>query len=130
MSVAYIDGGAVLGGYVAILAGVGLRDLARRGYFDTVPPQARADLLAAIDDLERAGRAWQNRALHDGNPETARPETGPSSPLSAEQAAALLDLTPRRVRQLADQLGGRRIRGRWEFDRDNVTAEAARRREA
>lgn len=126
---AYIEGGAVLGGYVAVLAGVALRDAARRGYFDAVPPRARAELLDVIADIERAGRAWKVR-VQTGNPETVPAEIGPSSALNSEQAAQLLELTPRRVRQLAETLGGRRARGRWVFDRDAVTTEAARRKGA
>lgn len=126
---AYVQDAAVLSGQIAQLAGVALRDLARKGYFDRVAPHARAELLAAIGDLERAGRARKRPDLPNGSSETPIAEIGRSSPLSADQVAALLGLTARRVRQLAAELGGRLERGRWVFERDAVAAEAARRRE-
>ncbi|MGS2805957.1 hypothetical protein [Nocardia sp. MW-W600-9] len=41
--------------------------------------------------------------------------------LTAEQASAALDVTPRQARRLGHRIGGRRIGGRWLFDRDAVT---------
>lgn len=117
--------GVLVDGYPAALLGVALRDLARRGYFDRVPADARAELLATIADLEKAGRAWSQRAA--GSSETARPEVVSPSVLSVDQAAALLGVSARRARQLAPSLGGRKTAGRWVFDRDAVAAERQRR---
>lgn len=125
-----IESAALLTGYPAVLAGVGLRDLARRGYFDGVAPTARAELLAAIADIERAGRRWQVSREAAGNMETPQPEISPDSAISAERAAILLGVTSRRVRQLAPILGGSKTRGRWMFDRSAVLAEHQRRKAA
>lgn len=129
--VTYVEQGVIVGGYSALLASTGLRDLARKGYFDRVRADRRAELLACIDELERAGRAWQQNAAAEAerNNETRPRETITHSPLSARQAADLLRLTPRRVQQLAESIGGAKHKGRWMFDRAAVLAEAQRRRE-
>jgi hypothetical protein len=127
----YIEGGALITGYPAVLAAIGLRDLARRGYFDRVEPGARTELLTLITDIERAGQAWRASVeTHAGNPETARPEIVAESVMTAEQASTLLGLTARRVRQLAPVIGGHKHHGRWTFDRSAVLAEKQRRTEA
>lgn len=126
----YIEGGAIITGYPAVLVAVGLRDLARRGFYDRVEPGARADLLALIADIERAGQAWRaSIETQPGNPETARPEIVAESVMTAEQASTLLGLTARRVRQLAPVIGGHKHRGRWTFDQAAVLAEKERRTE-
>ncbi len=126
----FVDAAAVVSGFPAVLVGVGLRDLARKGFYDGVEPTARAELLALISAIERAGRTWQARAdAAAGNPETSRPEIGADSAMTAEQAAGVLNLSARRVRQLAPVLGGSRAGGRWVFDRTAVLAEWERRRE-
>lgn len=51
-------------------------------------------------------------------------------PVTTEEAAMILEMTPRNVRYLAPQLGGQRIRGRWVFDRATVVATADERRAA
>lgn len=124
----FIKEGAVVSGYSALLVGVALRKLARDGSFDRVEPGARAELLALISEVERAGQAWRTGALpRDGSVEAPVPEIGPSS-ISAEHAATLLRVSPRRVRQLAPVLGGVKAGGQWAFQRDAVLAEAKRRR--
>ena len=47
------------------------------------------------------------------------------NPITAEEAAHMLQLSTRQVRKLAADLEGRRIAGRWTFDRDVVAAIAA-----
>lgn len=121
----YITHATVVSGYPALLAGVALRDLARRGYFDRVPPSVRAELLQVIGDLEKAGRAWQRQAA--GTTETTASEIPASSAVSAGEAAALLGVTARRARQLAPVLGGSKRRGAWTLDRSAVLAERQRR---
>lgn len=121
--------GALVRGYVAVLAGVGLRDLARKGFYDRTEPGARAELLAVIAEIERAGSAWQaGIEAANGNSETSPAEIAPRSAVSAEQAASLLGVSPRRVRQLAPLIGGVKNGGRWRFERGAVLAERERRR--
>lgn len=45
------------------------------------------------------------------------------------EAARLLGVTPRQVRNLRDQLEGRKVAGRWVFDREVLLIEADRRRQ-
>ena len=47
------------------------------------------------------------------------------NPITAEEAAHMLQLSTRQVRKLAADLEARRIAGRWTFDRDVVAAIAA-----
>jgi hypothetical protein len=47
--------------------------------------------------------------------------------ITSEEAAAMLQRSPRQVRRLAADLEGRQIAGRWLFDRDLVAAAAAER---
>jgi excisionase family DNA binding protein len=86
-----------------------------------MPPETRADALAAYDGLRAAAIYWNEQ---QGEPigQAAVPErvhTGPSVPvpedLSAAEAAEVLGCSERRVRQLlaADRIQGRRVAGRW-----------------
>lgn len=50
-----------------------------------------------------------------------RPDQPSLELIGADEAAQILDRTPRRVRQLATDLDGRRIGGHWLFDRHTVT---------
>lgn len=64
---------------------------------------------------------WQNRGVSGGSV---------IEPMSTEEVAMILEMTPRHVRRLAQQLGGYRLRGRWIFDRAAVAAAAEDRRAA
>ena len=48
--------------------------------------------------------------------------------LSVEETAVLLGCQPRNVRKYAPQFGGRKARGRWTFDPEDIAMEAARRK--
>jgi hypothetical protein len=48
--------------------------------------------------------------------------------ISARQAADIIGCSSRYVRDIADELGGMKVDGRWVFDEDNVLAYAERRR--
>lgn len=125
----YVEGGAVVSGYVALLVGVALRKMARDGNFDRVEPGARGELLKVISEVERAGRAWRAGALPSyGSADAPRAEIERSSVMSAEEAALEMGVSGRRVRQLAHLLGGLKTGGRWQFDRAAVLAEGQRRR--
>ncbi|MEE1834912.1 hypothetical protein [Streptomyces sp. SP17KL33] len=82
-------------------------------------PQARRLFSAFIDAVEEKR-----------NPETL-PGTSPgdsNSKLGSAEAARILGVSPRRVCQLGERIGGRQLpNGRWEFDAAKVYAEAARR---
>lgn len=124
----FVSDAAVVGGYPALLAAVVLRRYARRGGFDRLHPDDRAELLATIAAIERAGNAWWERAR--GSTEAPRAEIGPFSgeQMIAEEAAVVLGVTTRRVRQLAPVLGGSKAAGgRWVFESAAVLAEVARR---
>ncbi len=51
----------------------------------------------------------------------------PSVPVDVARAAQVLGLTTRQVRNLAEQLGGRKIAGCWQFELAALEEEAARR---
>jgi hypothetical protein len=122
-------GAALVSGYPAALLGVVARDYARRGGFDQVPANERAELLQVISALEQAAAAW--RASASGNPEPPAAEVVPASlRVGTGEAAELLGICERQARSLAPGLGGRRIGGRWVLDRDAVLAERQRRIEA
>lgn len=55
---------------------------------------------------------------------------GAASPqwLTPAEASDLLDLSERHVTRRGTEIGGRKVRGRWMFNRDDVEAEAERRK--
>lgn len=91
---------------------------------DGLPGDRRQEILDAFADLEAAAEDW--RASANGNAETPDAETVASSPtdelLTTRQAAEMLDLTPRRVRQLAAAGLGVKSDGRWRIRRSDVDA--------
>lgn len=85
--------------------------------------------------IGRAAREYERLPVAvDGTAETPPVEVGPPSEreigMFTNEAAALLALSERRVRQLAAGGMGRKAGGRWLLDRGAVAAEAARRRSA
>ncbi|MET8080957.1 hypothetical protein [Streptomyces sp. NPDC005303] len=85
-------------------------------------PVISARLRAVINVIAESGNAATNPGTI---PEDSNPKLG-----SAE-AARVLGVKPRRVRQLGEQIGGRQLsNGRWEFDAAKVYAEATRRKAA
>lgn len=117
---------ALVSGYSALLLAVLARDQARKGYFDKVPAAHRAELLAVIDDMEAAGKAWRDRQAGTAAPKPAAPQ-GPSE-IGTSVVASILGVGERRARVLMPELGGRKTRTGWVTDRDQVLAEAERRR--
>ena len=120
---------AVLAGYPAAVLGRYLARAAAEGAFDRLADRDR--VLRAISDLERAGAAWRDQPTSavDGTAATVAAATGaPSEPMDIDQAAAVLHLQPRRVRQIAPALGTK-VAGRWVLDAALVAAEARRRAE-
>ncbi len=102
--------------------GLVLRHAAREGTFDGMTPGARGAVLAAIADLEAAGRA---SVFADARTQTPEPPPLAES-LSVAEVAALIGLTEARVRQLGPLLGVK-VAGQWRLDSDAVAAEIERR---
>lgn len=124
----------VVYGYEAVLLAELTREAVSAGWLDEHPANHRDNLLQLSADLRRAGEAWREaggRATSvAGNSETeTHPVEAQSDDMDIDEAATVLDLTPRRVRQLAPELG-RKAGGRWLLDRGLVADELARRQEA
>jgi len=85
----------------------------RRGEF--VPTGLRS-AIARIDDSLKCGISPGG---NDRNAVTAQ-----SEPIDVNQAAVMIGCTPRRVRQIAPQLGGRRVGDRWIFQREAIVEHA------
>lgn len=93
-------------------------------------PPARVTGLIAT--LEAEINAYRQAASTSGNAELPREPTMPTSvqptePADTKEAARMLGVTDRQVRNLGDRLDGRKVGRTWVFDRDLVAAEAARR---
>lgn len=84
-------------------------------------PYHRQDIEDAFRDLAAAAEHWRTSA--NGNAETPEPEiVAPSDAdelLTTTEAAEVLDLSPRRVRQLGPIIG-RKVNGRWQFNRSDL----------
>lgn len=93
-------------------------------------PPAR--ILGLIGALESELAEHQKAASTSGNEELPRDlnvprSVQPTEPADAKEAARMLGVTDRQVRNLGYRLDGRKVGGSWVFDRDLVAAEAARR---
>lgn len=137
MTSAYVEHVALVSGFEAYVLGRILREEVRTGRLVRMrlseDHQERVE--RSVHRLERAGEAWQREAEAEAISDD-RKSQGPRSEMargskhadakdglvSAAEAAALLGCTDRRVRQLADELGGRRLSGRWQFPRAAVLA--------
>lgn len=113
----------------AFLVGLGLRALRCR---DGVAPRSRwIELHRSLHDIAAETSA---DCRYSGN--TAMPELDEKTSLVAEtsistrEAATILRLKERQVRNLADQLGAQRVGRALLFDRGLVMAEALRRQTA
>ncbi|AXV09473.1 hypothetical protein DVS28_a4815 [Euzebya pacifica] len=98
-----------------------LAELART-YDGTDVGAALDEVVAAVDRARDAYVA--NRGISDdGSTEAVPSEVVPASPhdeLDAADVAGMLNVTQRRVGQIAEELGGRKVAGRWRFDRAAV----------
>lgn len=89
----------------------------------------RRRLAGARTQLWLAGLADKlTTATADGNPKSVATQHS-KQPIDTAQAALILGVTPRRIRQLAADLDGQHIAGRWVFNRDTVTDYANHRNE-
>lgn len=114
-------------GDVAYLVRVGMRGLAARDGVAALP-RWRALLL----ELERASSDTTSaiasaRRSEDFRTDDDQPEWDPEVLISTKEAAAMLNLTPRQVTNLAGRLGARRTGRAYVFDRGIVEAEARHR---
>ena len=98
----------------------------------SLPVEARREALAAIDRLHAGARFYQARRDSAGGSSTTE-TTGNqescavgdrlgSGPLSTGDAAELLGITPRRVRQLAaaNRIAGTLVGQHWSFTREAI----------
>lgn len=93
-----------------------------------LPMLARADSVPVPTRWRAIVELLNQAALELPVAEIRREARSPS--LTVWEVAELLGVGERQVRNLAQQLGGRKIRREWLFDRDVVEAEAARRKES
>lgn len=118
----YIEGALICGWAAYAFA----RILARhwREEVEDLPPHLRAPLEDALEALDHAARRWE--ATRRGNAEALPAEAAPSSEheLSTREAADVLKVSERRIRQLADAgaLVGRKEGPQWRLRKDAVLA--------
>jgi len=79
--------------------------------------------VARVVELHRAASSYRSAAVVDAGAATG----AESLPMTTTQVADVLEVTPRRVRQLAVDGLGSKCRGRWQFARAAVEAKAAAR---
>jgi hypothetical protein len=127
---------ALIGGRTAWHLGRVLAQPRLRGQLEAMvarlamPPEDRLDVLRACEALLKAGAEWRAISV-SGSATRARPDEGRHSEcvpsgasISAQEAAAILGLSDRRVRQLAPALGGwEDSGGRWRFSSERIGAE-------
>ncbi|WP_141561917.1 helix-turn-helix domain-containing protein [Micromonospora sp. WMMA1996] len=90
------------------------------------PPPRIVTLIAALE------AEMQQPSSPGGSAEVPREPGVPGSVLTTEpadtkEAARMLGVTPRQIRNISHRLDGRKVAGSWVFDRDLVAAEAIRR---
>lgn len=126
----YIEHAAIVQGWSAYA----FARLLRRYWRDEVedlPPHLRRPLEESLEALRAAGAAWE-RSLR-GSAEAPAAEAAVSSDheLSTRQAAEVLQVSDRRIRQLLESgaLTGRRCGQRWWVDHGSLTAYKACRKE-
>ncbi len=98
-----------------------------------LPAPARVTRLISLLECELAEHG-RSDASANGSPEV--PDGGPlpvsvlsTDPAGVEEAALVLGVSPRQVRNLAERLEGRKVGRTWTFDRGALEDEATRRQE-
>jgi hypothetical protein len=130
----FLDGGHALihGAPAALIARRLAADLAA-GWLEGVREPRAGQVRAHVEAIRLAGEAWRLRidpASASGSTEAPAAEAvAPSQhdDIGVPEAAAMLDVSERRVRMLAVELGGRKVGGSWLLARDAVLAEVERR---
>lgn len=129
----YVRGALVQGVSAHVLDRILAQPNVSRFLRDALPPWMQPELEETRRAIGRAAREFEALPVAvGGSGETEVPEV--EAPLGHEittgEAATLLGLSPRRVRQLAGGGMGRLRGGRWVLDRSAVLAYAERRRSA
>lgn len=121
---------AIVNGYAARALATWLRAAWGRGDFASLPADGREQVYATVKAIEYAGEAWARRRVAAvGNSATLVAAIGAQSSddMSIAEAATVLEVKPRRMRQLAAEGLGHKVGASWVCDRDAVLAEAERR---
>ena len=137
-SVPFLDPpAAIVHGRAAVGVAWLLQRAVARGDLASLPQAVREETVAAAHAIDLASRAWARRqppaavsaAVSGSSAAPLRPDASHSlhDVLTVAQAAELLGVRPRRARDLAASGLGRRVGGRWVFERAAVEAEAVRR---
>lgn len=116
-------GGAVLvqGQALAWLAVLAVRGQAAAGRDGSPPPPHVRQWLDTLAEVARSGQ--MSAAGHaDVRGRGDRSELIPVDEVDSHEAAELLGVTARHATRLGPSIGGRRVRGRWIFDRSIVIA--------
>ncbi|MBM0235463.1 hypothetical protein JNW91_29005 [Micromonospora sp. STR1_7] len=92
-----------------------------------LPPPPRIVTLIAALEAELAESTSANGSAELTRELTVPASVQPTEPADTKEAARMLGITVRQVRNLGPRLDGRKVAGAWIFDRDQVAAEAARR---
>ena len=135
----YIEAAAIVSGPSALIL-AGFLDRYRREWREYAAPISKSQGLAVADTVEaiiKAAAVYREsvsaRASSlGGSDERKLPEVSPDSVdmkwVSTSDAASLLGLSARRIRQLLllEQLTGRRVNGRWQVSRLSVLERASR----
>ena len=133
----YVEAAAIISGASALLL-AGFLDRYRREWREYAAPLSKGQGLAVADTIEsirRAADAYREtvgkRASVGGSGERKPAEAPQDSAVmewvSTSDAASLLGLSARRIRQLVvlGELTGRRVNGRWQVDRLSVLERAS-----
>lgn len=97
-----------------------------------LPAPGRVLTLIRALDAELADRTPQptsGTGSPDATATSGVPACHPTDPVDAQEAARMLAVTPRQIRNLGHRLGGRKVGHAWTFDRASISAEAAIRRQ-
>lgn len=121
-------GAHVAGGPAYVLATI-LEGANVPGRIFGLPPELRAETLRTLDDIRGAASVWDQGRREGQAPEVdthndESPSHPPESFLTTAQAADVLGVSERRVRQLADAgtLAGRKLGRQWQLDPESVQA--------
>lgn len=121
----YLQGAAYVEGVSAHVLAELLATPAARRYLRARPPALQGAIEEAVTAIRQAARTYEAMlapASVSGSAETPLAEIVQpfEREIGTREAAALLGVTERRVRQLAAGGMGRRVGGRWLLDRTEV----------
>ncbi len=122
---------AIVHGRAAVGVAWLLQRAVNRGDLAGLPGGVHGDTVAAIQAVDLAARAWGRRTAavtgRTAEPSAPDPSVSTHDTVTAAEAARVLRLSQRRVRDLAAAGLGRKAAGGWLLDRGAVEAEAKRR---